>query len=145
MEKRERILSPEMLARLAKMQAAINAEADKFKNPETFMQSLESALSRTAEDSGGIANLDYDPQSNMYKLWFANQRQLIFWKTSKGYFCSLREYTANGGHDWTLTPPLELSNDLAMNAFHAVESKHSEKNNNNLQNIANVISSIEHD
>ncbi|MFA7188321.1 MAG: hypothetical protein WC137_02515 [Alphaproteobacteria bacterium] len=75
MKERERNLSPEMLARLAKMQAAINAEADKFKNPETFMSSLESTLSRTAQDSGGVASLDYEPQSKMYKLWFANQRQ----------------------------------------------------------------------
>lgn len=119
-----------MLARLARIQAEINAEADKFKNPETFMTALESTLARTAQDSGGIADLDYEPKSNMYKLWFVNQRQLIFWKTSKGYFCSLREYTANGGYDWTLTSPLELNNDLATNAFNAVESKYRERNNN---------------
>ncbi len=142
MEERKRNLSPEMLARLAKIQAAINAEADKFKNPETFMAALESTLARTAEDSGGTASLDYEPKSKIYKLWFANQRQLMFWKTSKGYFCSLREYTANGGHDWTLSSPLELDNDFAMNAFNAVESKYHERNNN-LQNLLNTKFSIE--
>jgi hypothetical protein len=142
MEKRERILSPEMLARLAKIQAAINAEADKFRNPETFMAALESTLARTAEDSGGIASLDYKPQSKMYKLWFANQRLLIFWKTSKGYFCSLREYTANGGHDWVLAPPLELDNDLVMQAFNLVETKYKQRNQININLFNNNRESI---
>ena len=133
MTERKRQPSAEALERLARFKAEINREADAFKNPETFMQELESALSDTRE--GGLAILDHDPEKKTFYVGFAHFKRLAIQETPKGYFCGLQEFSAqrNGPIE-----SLEMDGFTSLRAFYMAEAKYLERKRPKFQIMLNL-------